>query len=91
MKSHQAEPYTGVLEWMRILHTYGLALVHGVPKTAKAFQDVTSRIAYQRPTMYGTFWDVKSVPQAINIAYTSNKIDLHQDLMYEIIGFGLIL
>lgn len=27
-------------------------------------------------------WDVVNMPNAINIAYTSTELDLHQDLMY---------
>jgi len=40
------------------------------------------RIAYLRNTMYGPVWDVKSVPNPINVAYTSVELPPHQDLWF---------
>jgi hypothetical protein len=34
--------------------------------------------------MYGTVFDVKSVPNPINVAYTSFELPPHMDLWYEI-------
>ncbi len=74
------------LVWYAVVCGYdvpiGIAMVKRVPPQLNAIIPAVQRIAYIRPTMYGTVFDVKSVPQPINIAYTSLKLDLHQDLLY---------
>ena len=43
---------------------------------------VAGRIGGVMPTIYGQFWDVKTVANPINCAYTNHALDLHQDLAY---------
>jgi alpha-ketoglutarate-dependent taurine dioxygenase len=40
------------------------------------------RIGNLRDTFYGRTWDVKSVPEAKNVAYTAQYLGLHMDLLY---------
>lgn len=44
--------------------------------------EIAQKISYIRETMYGRIFDVKSIPNPNNIAYSYLKIDLHQDLMF---------
>ncbi|KAK1828742.1 hypothetical protein QBC39DRAFT_358587 [Podospora conica] len=60
----------------------GLVVVSGVPTTETAVEDVAGRIGEIQTTFYGKTWDVKSKPRAENVAYTSQFLGLHQDLMY---------
>ncbi len=60
----------------------GLIRVTGVPLEEDAVERVATRIAPLQHTFYGRTWDVKSKPQAENVAYTSQFLGLHQDLLY---------
>eukprot|EP01119_Soliformovum_irregulare_P025743 TRINITY_DN9617_c0_g1_i1.p1 TRINITY_DN9617_c0_g1~~TRINITY_DN9617_c0_g1_i1.p1 ORF type:complete len:452 (-),score=79.19 TRINITY_DN9617_c0_g1_i1:430-1785(-) len=71
-----------LFNWMVALRKWGVSVVKNVPKKKSGIEEVTSRIGPQRSTMYGSFFDVKNVPEAINVAYTNTYLDLHQDLMY---------
>lgn len=71
------------------LHRFGLAVVSNTPKLSDAEHDrdplvakIAERIGYIKSTFYGTTFDVKSKPDATNIAYTSKFLPLHQDLCY---------
>lgn len=64
------------------LHNYGLALLRGVPESEKSVESIAGRIGRLRDTFYGRTWDVKSVPQAKNVAYTAQYLGLHMDLLY---------
>lgn len=45
-------------------------------------ENIASRIGYVKETFYGRSWNVISVPQAKNVAYTSVYLPLHMDLLY---------
>eukprot|EP01097_Dermamoeba_algensis_P007313 TRINITY_DN460_c0_g1_i3.p1 TRINITY_DN460_c0_g1~~TRINITY_DN460_c0_g1_i3.p1 ORF type:complete len:359 (+),score=48.71 TRINITY_DN460_c0_g1_i3:98-1174(+) len=64
------------------VYTYGICILRGVPVNHTEIEKVGKRICYLRPTIYGLTWDVKSVENPKNIAYTPNKLDWHQDLCY---------
>ncbi|KAJ3277243.1 hypothetical protein HK104_003519 [Borealophlyctis nickersoniae] len=64
------------------LRDYGLSFIRGVPTNDKEVETVARRFGCVRETFYGTSWDVKSVPNAKNIAYTSLFLGLHMDLLY---------
>lgn len=64
------------------LHRYGLAFLRNVPvEDHREVERVAERFGPIRDTLYGRSWDVRSVPDAKNIAYTSLFLDLHMDLM----------
>lgn len=69
-------------EGLMALHQYGLIFVRGVPESKQAVVDVAERIGPLKSTFYGMTWDVKSVPKAKNVAYTSGHLGFHQDLLY---------
>ncbi|KAE9373343.1 Clavaminate synthase-like protein [Stipitochalara longipes BDJ] len=64
------------------LNLHGILLLKGVPESETAVEDITSRMGTLRDTFYGRTWDVKSVPEAKNVAYTHQYLGLHMDLLY---------
>ncbi|KAJ3335456.1 hypothetical protein HDU93_005457 [Gonapodya sp. JEL0774] len=68
---------------LKQVYLYGLAFLRGVPKDEKAIEGLCERLGgHVQETFYGRTFDVKSVPKANNIAYTSLFLGLHMDLMY---------
>lgn len=67
---------------LRQLREHGLLLVRGVPELEKSVDSIAGRIGPLRDSFYGRTWDVKSVPQAKNVAYTAQYLGLHMDLLY---------
>ncbi|TAQ87885.1 hypothetical protein B7494_g3779 [Chlorociboria aeruginascens] len=72
----------GLYRALNLLKTYGLMLIRGVPSTERAIENIAGRIGSIRDTFYGRTWDVKSVPEAKNVAYTAQHLGLHMDLLY---------
>lgn len=64
------------------LHTHGLMFLTGVPESESSVSTIASRIGPLKNTFYGYTWDVRSVPQAKNVAYTSQNLGFHMDLLY---------
>ena len=67
------------------LSQYGLAFINGCPAGPDAsneIENITTRIGPLKNTFYGLTWDVRSVQDAKNVAYTSDDLDLHMDLLY---------
>ncbi len=64
------------------LQKYGLVFLCNVPQSEKAIEDIAARIGPLKNTFYGLTWDVKSVPEAKNVAYTHQYLGLHMDLLY---------
>ncbi|WVR03198.1 hypothetical protein IAU60_000189 [Kwoniella sp. DSM 27419] len=76
-----------VLRLLEQLQTYGLVVVEGVPTDKTGNEDCTLRevanyIGEIRNTFYGETWNVKSVQQSKNVAYTNLDLGLHMDLLY---------
>jgi hypothetical protein len=60
----------------------GLIIVTDVPQVENEVEAIAKQIGPLQYTFYGWTWDVKSKPKAENVAYTSQFLGLHQDLMY---------
>ena len=69
-------------EALRQLHTHGLLFLTNVPGQEKSVSTIAERIGPVKNTFYGYTWDVRSVPQAKNVAYTSQDLGFHMDLLY---------
>lgn len=72
---------------LQMLHTHGLVFIYNVPDTidtdsSKSVVTIAERIGTMRDTFYGRTWDVRSVPNAKNVAYTHQYLGLHMDLCY---------
>jgi len=66
------------------LHKYGIAILHDVPTVRTDNHDCTLRevaesIGPIRHTFYGETWNVKSMPESKNVAYTDVNLGLHMD------------
>lgn len=59
------------------LQQYGLLFLSSVPSDSESISRIASRIGPLRNTLYGSTWDVKSVPNAKNIAYKSSNLGFH--------------
>ncbi|MEH6578711.1 MAG: TauD/TfdA family dioxygenase [Amphritea sp.] len=71
---------SALYQWMKSLDKFGLAIINGMPNSDEAVVKTASRIDYLRQTNFGVTFDVKSVPDPINLAYTSIALPLHTDL-----------
>ncbi|KAF2019760.1 Clavaminate synthase-like protein [Aaosphaeria arxii CBS 175.79] len=67
---------------MNQLHEDGLAFVTDVPGKEESLATIATRIGPIKDTFYGYTWDVRTVPAAINAAYTSHDLGFHTDLLY---------
>lgn len=72
----------GLLKGLKHLQDYGLFFLKGVPTEDQEVATAAERIGHLRHTFYGRTWDVKSVPNAKNVAYTNLNLGLHMDLLY---------
>ncbi|KAL3418696.1 TfdA family Taurine catabolism dioxygenase TauD [Phlyctema vagabunda] len=74
------------------LKTHGIVIVQGTPHSELSVEKIANRIGNVKETLYGRTWDVRSVPDAKNVAYTSKNLGLHQDLLYTFLppGFQLL-
>ncbi|KAI8915753.1 hypothetical protein EDD86DRAFT_185603 [Gorgonomyces haynaldii] len=73
----------GLMRVLMDLRDYGLSFLRNVPvKKLEQVEQVARRFGPVQETFYGPSWDVKSVPDSKNIAYTSLYLGLHMDLMY---------
>lgn len=67
---------------MRDLHQLGFVFVKDIPDSREMVEKIAVRMGPLRDTFYGKTWDVRTVPQAKNVAYTSQFLNFHMDLMY---------
>lgn len=81
---------TRLFRVLEALYQWGIVIIRGVPKgddvSGSTFTSSVEKIAKSigpiRDSFYGRTWDVKSVPEARNVAYTSKYLGLHMDLLY---------
>lgn len=59
------------------LYRYGLLFISSVPSHSGSVSSLARRIGPLKSTLYGPTWDVKSVPSAKNVAYTSSDLGFH--------------
>jgi gamma-butyrobetaine dioxygenase len=75
--------YNALVNLTSQLTTFGLAKIINVPAERNQVLRVARSMAYERPTGYGTIFDVVIEPsEEINLAYSSQEFDLHSDLTY---------
>lgn len=69
-------------QWLTELDFFGLTLIKNAPKERGVVSTLTNLVGYPRNTMYGLTWDVESIPNPNNVAYTSLPLPIHADLCY---------
>ncbi|KAL1975915.1 hypothetical protein VTN31DRAFT_4307 [Thermomyces dupontii] len=67
---------------MRALSLYGLLFVKDIPDSREMVEKIATRMGPLRNSFYGNTWDVRSVPEAKNVAYTNKDLGFHMDLLY---------
>ena len=70
------------LDWLTRLVQDGLAFLRGVPATENALLEAMPLIGRVLETNYGLTFDVRSVPQPENLAYSDLGLGLHTDNPY---------
>ena len=70
------------LAWLERYTALGFGLLKDVPTTPGAVAEVGDRLGYVRVTNYGRLFDVKSVPNPTNLAYTAVALGVHSDNPY---------
>lgn len=71
-----------LLSALQQLQTHGLLFIKSVPEDEKSVETIAERIGPLKTTFYGRTWDVRSVPEAKNVAYTAQNLGFHMDLLY---------
>ncbi|KAL4936674.1 hypothetical protein BDV06DRAFT_227676 [Aspergillus oleicola] len=86
---HDNERFTRALAY---LAQTGILFVKDIPDSREMVAQIATRIGPLRNTFYGPTWAVRTVPKATNVAYTSQSLGFHMDLMYmkEAPGFQLL-
>ncbi|RAL02259.1 putative Gamma-butyrobetaine hydroxylase subfamily [Aspergillus ibericus CBS 121593] len=67
---------------MRTLAELGLIFIKDIPDSREMVEKIATRMGPIRNTFYGSTWDVRSVAEAKNVAYTNQFLGFHMDLMY---------
>ena len=68
--------------WLRHVEQLGFALLHGVPTTPGTVCEVVGLFGYVRETNYGRLFDVVSVEEPQNLAFTPLALGNHTDNPY---------
>lgn len=71
-----------LLEWLQNISVYGIALIQDTPNEETALNEIIARVGFSKKTHYGDKFIVQNVPNTSNVAYLSNKLQLHTDLPY---------
>ena len=71
-----------LLEWLRAVDRYGVAILLGLPDKNAAVLDVIDLFGYIRETNYGQYFEIRSEINPINLAYTSIGLQSHTDNPY---------
>jgi gamma-butyrobetaine dioxygenase len=69
-------------EWLASFLEFGFIIFTGVPTESQTVLQVGSVFGYVRDTNFGAYFDVRSVPDANDLAYTSIFLDPHTDNPY---------
>jgi gamma-butyrobetaine dioxygenase len=68
-----------------VLHDFfrdGYCLLSETPRTPGTLLSIAQRFGYLRETNFGPLFDVKTKPEAIDLAYTGNALSAHTDNPY---------
>jgi alpha-ketoglutarate-dependent taurine dioxygenase len=68
--------------WLARLIKDGVAFLRGVPSTEGSLLEAMERVGHVAETNYGLVFDVRSVPQPENLAYSDLGLGLHTDNPY---------
>eukprot|EP01090_Pellita_catalonica_P008985 TRINITY_DN20041_c0_g1_i1.p1 TRINITY_DN20041_c0_g1~~TRINITY_DN20041_c0_g1_i1.p1 ORF type:complete len:409 (-),score=28.34 TRINITY_DN20041_c0_g1_i1:198-1403(-) len=72
---------TQLFSWMQNLFKDGISFISDTP-VPNGMESLIKRMGPFRSTMYGDVFDVQSVDNSINIAYTNKPLAPHMDILY---------
>jgi gamma-butyrobetaine dioxygenase len=73
---------TELMSWLEQFLTLGFVIFEDVPGAPGTVLDVAAMFGFVRATNFGPLFDVRSTPQATDLAYTSVALDPHTDNPY---------
>jgi gamma-butyrobetaine dioxygenase len=73
---------TRFADWLAAVSELGFALLRGVPAESGKVCEVAGLFGYVRETNYGRFFDVRTVPDPVNLADTNLGLGVHTDNPY---------
>ena len=68
--------------WLTMIADYGFAVLRGVPAVSDTLAEVVELFDYVRETNFGRFFEVRTVVNPNNVAYTSLPLTAHTDNPY---------
>ena len=71
-----------LMSWLEAFLTYGFVIFEGVPTQPGTVLTVGSMFGFTRETNFGPLFDVRSTPNATDLAYTAMSLDPHTDNPY---------
>ncbi|MGH8132804.1 MAG: TauD/TfdA family dioxygenase [Steroidobacteraceae bacterium] len=71
-----------LLAWLETFLRFGFVIFEGVPAEPGTVLKVGSMFGFTRETNFGALFNVRSTPDAIDLAYTSLALDPHTDNPY---------
>jgi len=77
-----SQPSPPQMAWLEAFLTWGFIILSGVPTTAGSVLKVARTFGYIRETNFGALFDVRSTPEATDLAYTPVPLDAHTDNPY---------
>jgi gamma-butyrobetaine dioxygenase len=69
-------------DWLTDFLEYGFVIFAGVPPVERTVLQVAGTFGFTRETNFGALFEVRSVPAASDLAYTSLPLDPHTDNPY---------
>jgi gamma-butyrobetaine dioxygenase len=71
-----------LFDLLQQLQSHGIAFIKDLPEAESSVIQTANRIGPLKNTFYGETWDVRSVSNAKNVAYTDVHLGFHMDLLY---------
>jgi gamma-butyrobetaine dioxygenase len=71
-----------LMSWLEPFLALGFVIFEGVPTAAETVLRVGAMFGFVRETNFGALFDVRSTPNATDLAYTSRSLDPHTDNPY---------
>lgn len=71
-----------LFDWTRLFLEYGFIIFSGVPSQSREVIKVGNTFGFIRDTNFGDLFDVRSVPNANDLAYTAVELGAHTDNPY---------
>jgi gamma-butyrobetaine dioxygenase len=71
-----------LMSWLESFLSYGFVIFEGVPTQPGTVLNVGARFGFIRETNFGALFNVRSTPNATDLAYTSMLLDPHTDNPY---------